>query len=179
MQIIASSLKGNNNRGLSKREWGGYAIVSVAIAIICGYLFFVGAGFFALLLFLFYAGFVGKMAYGDNRNRRFPFIVFLENGIVVFDFLKQDNNGIKRRIKLRFALTTIVGYTLHSFFGMRPAFLELHIQGGEHALAKHTIPVEMLPEAEYQKLMAFIEMVIPNKPKRIDENRGSQKLISP
>lgn len=52
--------------------------------------------------------------------------------------------------------------------------------GDDDTIMHHTIPLEELPDVEYHKLIAFVEKVIPNKRKAINDNMDTQqKFIAP
>lgn len=181
METIATNRKTKEKYGLSKRELVSYTIVGAAVIGTCVYLFSIGGGWFAAFLLFLFVLRLGKLFFGDVYNRGLPFLAFLEKGNLVFDFVKQDQKGFRHNIKLSFGLTTISGYSLHSFFRQRPAFLELHIKmGDDDTIMHHTIPLEELPDVEYHKLIAFVEKVIPNKRKAINDNMDTQqKFIAP
>lgn len=179
MEVIATTNTPKAKYRYSKREWISIIVLGIINAAICTYLYTIGGSSVAFFLLILYVGLLGKIFIGKHNNKKLPFVAFLNKGTLNFDYVKQDNNGFKHNIKLSFGLTVIDGYTLHSFFGGRPAFLDLHIIDADR-IVHQTILIEELSDAEYHKLIAFIEKIIPNKRKAINENRDTQqKFISP
>ena len=180
MQIIASSIY--NKSSLSKKQWIGYGIIGIVIFSACIMLFHIGGGIPALLCMLFYLTAIGRLAYRDFYNSKTHFVAFTENDFLVIDFEEQENDNNLRHANLirhrkeYFKLSELTGYTLHSFFKMPPAFIELQSIEVAGFVKQTLIPLEALPNNERKKLIAFIEHLLPNKLQKVTMAKPSKMI---
>ncbi|MCC6185643.1 MAG: hypothetical protein IT256_00675 [Chitinophagaceae bacterium] len=172
--IIASSQ--NNKQRISKLQWLGYALVGVLLAIGCFYFFDIGEGIPALLLFLLFGGLIGKLVWNDKLGRKLKFSSYTSNNILTIEFEKVDNNNNRKTYKRIMPMASLKAYTIHSFFGMKPSFIELEQLADEDTIVKVLIPLEALTNEERNKFITYIHQLLPNKTPRLPFSKNLKRL---
>lgn len=174
MQIIASNAKGSRQN--KRLPFWPLVLAFSVLAFILLVFFQTQLPFFNYLILPLVCVVVVSLVFtvsGRIRNLKSPFCAYTDGQNLMIDFVSQSGNNYGRfggmngfrgadslrRISCSFH--QIAGYKLHTFF-KKPSVLELQKKEGPDMILNIVIPIDSLNRKEIQKLVDFLEQIIPH-----------------
>lgn len=156
--IIAASPGNTAVRHNPRRKWIAPLTILCGVAITVLSFLVVGVyGWFILLAILFIVPLSLKIY---SQQQKLPFIAWVEDYMLHFEYFVQDENLITTRRVFAAPLTEIRSYTVHTFLKGKPAFIEIHLDNGIHSLTSPPINIEDLPQEQIDKLINFLDSLM-------------------
>ncbi len=160
--IIASAKKVLS--GNLKQNRQTYLIVLfIALAVVGISFFFLGEFAIFLLLGIFFV--VPLIMHINSLKEVLPFVAWVDNGELHFDYYTKDENNNKERHLVSFLLQSIRAYTVHSFLKGTPAFIEITFDTGYQMGKSKPIYIEELSGDEANKLTSFLDSLMIKRKK--------------
>lgn len=172
MQIIASNE--NQVKASLKKHWGFWskslAVTSFLVMVIAflpvlpGFLYYLLIPLFTFLLLSIVLS-LNEWIKGHPS----PFCAYADNGCLYINFeventdrFKSRSASIKEPRNYCFPFGQIVGYKLHVLF-KTPSALEIQLNENRPEILNMIIPLNSVGKEEAQKLVAFLEQIIPHQ----------------
>ena len=100
------------------------------------------------------------MLYFKSSGQSGIFVAYTEGPLLIIECDMEVNGGFFVVRTFRFPLNSIEGYTVHSFLGMKPSFIQIAAFHTDLTGYSRRLPIENLSRAEQKKLCAFLDGII-------------------
>jgi len=115
-------------------------------------IFLIGTGACGVVLLI-----VAVLNRGD-RQKSNRFICYTDlHRVVHMEYSNPRNDPFKQVVRIQFPAAALLSYTLHTFFGGKPAMMHLQAKGPQGGYVLGPVPVEYLNKEQQADLFHFLD----------------------